>query len=628
MLFKPKPLSLKFEDNFSFRKRVSIRLNDVIGGIITWLASTIATATAASLAGVSALYIAQAVVYGVIIAAVAYSVWSTYSSSRKSGGSSYLKNLDQNGNLVNTKLASEPLRVVYGKYKVGGNWVFCDSSRDNNNYLNIVLTWSEGECEGIASGLDYTSLFTGSGRNDLKIGGEYTGSTSCSCNATCYGYGACSCNMTCYGFGGGKDSCTSCDLACYGYIPCSCNSSCYGYGEAKFKVEIDGASTPDTFKWSDDGGLTWEATGVAITGAWQDLNNGAKIKFESLTGHTLTNNWMFWGGDGIWIGERLINYYHDYSGSNLIDHEFFHGTDEQYPSSELQKEIPAWNEAIRFTCYSRLRLYYNTNAFKSIPEMTCLLKGRKLYDPRDGSTTWSRNPALVWYDFMTNTRYGMAIPSSLIDTDSVSDVANWCDSHGFYFDGAVMDRQAFLDNLEDMLTNFHAYVIWSGGQFKLQVQTDDAAVMSLTDADIEISPESFSIYIPGIPETPNKVKCIFSDKEENYTTNYVFWESESQISLDGTSKVLEIPLIGTIDKTQARKLAKYYLLRNTYNKQFKILGHPRCFALEPGDMVSITHEFPDWTDKKLRVMEMGIPQDGKIPLTLIDENSAIYNETV
>jgi len=76
MLFKPKPLSLKFEDNFSFRKRVSIRLNDLISGTIFWLSSKIAIAFP-SLAGVKALYIAQAIVYSVIVAAVAYSVWST-----------------------------------------------------------------------------------------------------------------------------------------------------------------------------------------------------------------------------------------------------------------------------------------------------------------------------------------------------------------------------------------------------------------------------------------------------------------------------------------------------------------------------------------------------------------------
>jgi hypothetical protein len=82
--------------------------------------------------------------------------------------------------------------------------------------------------------------FTGSGLNDLTVSGTYTGSA----NATYY-------------------------------------------------VEIDGASTPDTFKWSNDNGSSFEATTVAITGAAQTLENGISITFAATTGHTSTEYWTF-----------------------------------------------------------------------------------------------------------------------------------------------------------------------------------------------------------------------------------------------------------------------------------------------------------------------------------------------
>lgn len=63
--------------------------------------------------------------------------------------------------------------------------------------------------------------------------------------------------------------------------------------DINYKVEIDGTGTPDTFKWSDDGGSTWDATTVAITGADQDLNNGVTIRFGATTGHTATNAWTW-----------------------------------------------------------------------------------------------------------------------------------------------------------------------------------------------------------------------------------------------------------------------------------------------------------------------------------------------
>jgi len=60
-----------------------------------------------------------------------------------------------------------------------------------------------------------------------------------------------------------------------------------------YKVEIDGTGSPNTFKWSDDGGSTWDATTVSITGGDQTLNNGVTIRFGATTGHTSGNNWAW-----------------------------------------------------------------------------------------------------------------------------------------------------------------------------------------------------------------------------------------------------------------------------------------------------------------------------------------------
>jgi hypothetical protein len=206
----------------------------------------------------------------------------------------------------------------------------------------------------------------------------------------------------------------------------------------------------------------------------------------------------------------------------------------------------------------------------------------------------------------------------------VRDAANWFDSNGYNFDGVILDRKAFLDNFEDMMLNFRGFTVWSGGKYYLRIFTDDAPVMNLTEADVEISPDSFQVIIPGIPETPNVVKLTFADSEQNYTTNYAPAQDLTQIGLDGESRTMEKTLIGTNNMVQSLKLAKYMLLRNQWNKQFTILCHPRTFALEPGDMITLTHEFPNWNLKKLRVKDVAFPQDGMVPLTLMDEDASIY----
>lgn len=66
-----------------------------------------------------------------------------------------------------------------------------------------------------------------------------------------------------------------------------------GGGKLLYVVKIDAIGAPDTFKWSDDGGATWDATGVAVTGGAQLLNNGISVTFAATTGHTLNTQWSW-----------------------------------------------------------------------------------------------------------------------------------------------------------------------------------------------------------------------------------------------------------------------------------------------------------------------------------------------
>jgi hypothetical protein len=421
---------------------------------------------------------------------------------------------------------------------------------------------------------------------------------------------------------------------------------CYGFQNVvKYMVQIDSvgtAPTPDTFKWSDTGGAVWNATGVPILGwsnvlgiQWQNLDNGVQISFDNQNGHVLNDNWVFYAGDGVFLGQRLIYYYKNYGGSDLAMHSFHPGSPQQNVDQSLVSEVPEWNEAMRNTAYSYFRLTYVSGAWNSIPDATVVLKGKKLYDPRSGVTQFSRNPALVWLDFLTNMRYGLGVPQSMVNMQSVISAANWCDSNGYNFDGTLMDRTDFLTNFINIMMNFRAFTIWSEGIYYLKIFTDDAPVMALTSADIEIDPAAFTLNVPGVPETPNVARLTFVDKTQNYTNSYVTLQDLQAISLAGQAlgisaepRELDLALVGTTDISQAQKLAKYALLRNEINMEVTLSAHPRCFALDPGDMVTVTHEFPNWNAKKLRVKNVGYLQDGRIALTLMDENSAMYDPTL
>jgi hypothetical protein len=66
-----------------------------------------------------------------------------------------------------------------------------------------------------------------------------------------------------------------------------------GDKEKLYRVQIDDTTsgTADNFRWSEDGGFTWNQERVIITGTDQELNEKIFINFDNLKGHVLFDTW-------------------------------------------------------------------------------------------------------------------------------------------------------------------------------------------------------------------------------------------------------------------------------------------------------------------------------------------------
>ena len=100
------------------------------------------------------------------------------------------------GSKVNTRQSNDAIRVIYGIVKTGGTWVMNKMSRLDNTVLNAVISWGEGEFNGIATGIEQYAVFSGTTTlNDLNTAGQFI-YAACNCDMSCYSYGACvTCNM-------------------------------------------------------------------------------------------------------------------------------------------------------------------------------------------------------------------------------------------------------------------------------------------------------------------------------------------------------------------------------------------------------------------------------------------------
>jgi hypothetical protein len=554
--------------------------------------------------------------------------------------------------LINTRDTDAIIPPVYGLFRMGCNWVFAEESGGHNKYLNVVMTWAEGLCAGLVYAVDYKPVYQGEGKNDMRIRGSYSGTST-----------------------------------------------------KKFEVRIDGELTGtggvDTFKWSNDGGSSWEYTTVDVTGDWQTLENGIQIRFATTTGHTKPNRWSWMAGLGLWVGETLLGFFEAFTSSSgtldLADHYFHNGSATQTVDAQLQAQCPFYNDANRRTCYSYIRLKSNIEAYpQGVQDFYAMGQWRWLYDPRDAAhtvndeTTWpyaawqaahnyalgervrptnvngylyevtadagssagtepawtttpgttvvdsgitwtcrGNNAALVSLDWVLR-RFGMHRAAARIDMDSVEDLANWCDTNGMTFNGEINEEQSPEDTLRDIEMCYRGYHFERDGRLILKAFADDAAVMTLTEDDVLNEPDPIRQINPGIPETPDRVVAWYYEPLEGYSEKPVFYPDTAGLMNESALNEKEIRLVGITDRTKAKQLAKYHYLRAAvYNRTYEMPLHRRCSAMEPGDCFNITHRFFGTSAVKLRVVSPVVSQDNDwVRVVAIQENSALYDTTV
>ena len=506
-----------------------------------------------------------AVTVGTVLS-VAFAVLSITASvmmamkARKLSGSmsNELSTLEGGGTLVNTNSIGEVVRVLYGEARIGGNVVFMHSKGDDNNALHFAITWSEGPIEGFETDGDGDMIWM-----DEKRVSYYTTYK-------------------------GKDLVNY--YIQYGTITGDAYCTLADGGEAAAATSIDVDSTARM------------RVGEVI---WFALDN---LAIHSSTISSITD------ANTVVIANAIPG------GRSLNDNEPIYVMQIADPGLTMAKSTHT--DAYRGTAYSHFRLVYDMDAWASMPLITAQLKGRRIYDPRTPTipAAYSNNLALVVVDWMTSERYGMGIPYSLFDDNSVIDAANWCDTEGLTFDGLVVDRQAFTDNLTDILMNGKLMLIWSSGKYKFVCLEDDSSVMTLTEDDIV--KDTFEVEIPGIDETPNRIKIAWLDEDDKYRTKSVVMEEgdgEQYPLTDLEARTTDITFTGITDYEKVLKMGAYHLKRARRNKSYRFTARKRAIVLEPGDNINVTHSLPGWTAEKIRVGGMGIAHKGQVQLSCMEE---------
>jgi len=336
--------------------------------------------------------------------------------------------------------------------------------------------------------------------------------------------------------------------------------------------------------------------------------------------------------------------------ANLIRINKHLGTSSQSADSDLISESNGnWTDQhrLRGIAYIYARLEFDRDAFPNgLPNISALVQGKKVFDPRTSTTAFSKNPALCVRDYLTDTVFGFGASTSEINDNSFITAANTCDEDVTDRDGNTLDRYTINGTFEsrgspkqilgNMLTSCGGMVVYTNGSFDIKVATYRAPTITLTEDDfrgqIQIQTKRSK------RDNYNAVKGIFSPSSNNFiASDYpAFTSSTFQTEDGGQQQFLDLDLPFTTDSNTAQRLAKIALFRNRQQVTLQSLFSLKAFQLAVGDTVSVTLDKFGFSSKVFEIAEWSLNifnDDTNSPalgvnLVMRETNSAVYDFNV
>lgn len=274
---------------------------------------------------------------------------------------------------------------------------------------------------------------------------------------------------------------------------------------------------------------------------------------------------------------------------------------------------------------------------EGLPEVTALIKGKKVLDPRTSTTAWSDNPALIVRDFLTNSVYGLGESTSNIDDTLVGTAAGICEAvdwdtsapKRYTCNGAWTTSQPPIDVIAQLMTSCAGYLWYAQGKWRMKAGKYVAPTVTLTEDDLR-SPLSVATR-HSRRDNFNAVRGTFKGPKTNYQfTDYPTVTATNFVTIDGgLESTMDLALPFTNTPEEAQRLATIALEKN--RSQITITGSfgLGAFGLQVGDNVNITNTRFGWTDKLFEVVAWSLSvEDYQLAVNLVlrETTTTTYNE--
>jgi len=263
-------------------------------------------------------------------------------------------------------------------------------------------------------------------------------------------------------------------------------------------------------------------------------------------------------------------------------------------------------------------------------------------------TNSRHKPGDCFYDYLTNTVYGGAIPATQIDTDSLSVLNAYCDESFTYttyegptatqtrfrFDGLLDPTRSIMANMQDMASCCDCLIKYNEimGTWGVITQKPTYTIaMALDDSNMV---SAISISPLDIASSYNVIECKFPDNSNQDAFNSSTFDL-AQIdpallfpNEPVNKQSVSLPLVN--DSVRAQYLANRMLKAGREDLQVQVNTKFTGIQLEAGDIVTITSTNYGWVAKEFRINKVieEFADDASVTakLTVSEFNAAVYDD--
>lgn len=361
--------------------------------------------------------------------------------------------------------ATEPRRFVLGRQRVSGPVAFIQSTGADRTTLAFVVLCAAHEADGFEGFYieDELAEVDGSGnvlsvrrRDVFSIAAasatvELTSEPAAGTVTATATYGTTVVPLTVSSVSGTSVTVTGALVGSTGTLTITYQPASSPWVSGQSGAEVTQAFTLDA---SGNGSVTLTAAPIAGSvhavassvvgdGGWSDVD---LMSYASIAGLTLTVS-----GATAAAGYAAKVTYRRAADTSRMVLRTFNGSLGQVADAQLQALFPGtWTSDHTVTGQAGFIgiAEYDTDAFPNgMPNISVVMRGAKLYDPRTGATAWSENPALMCRYVATHPLLGRQLDGAVND-DNIAAQANACDPTVTYLvDGQAHTRPLYTAGL-------------------------------------------------------------------------------------------------------------------------------------------------------------------------------------